>query len=129
MDVQVAPRRSSYPNHVHLNRSLQLADPCEIIHFRYGKWEFGMKTKVNLNFKLLVQCVVLSLIGCGALFGGAYLGHLALSVIFSSTAVFFSLFAVSVALGVLFLYDAEAFQWDNNPRIALRRVTERHDEE
>jgi hypothetical protein len=88
-----------------------------------------MKTKVNLNFKLLVQCVVLSLIGCASLFGGAYLCYLVLGAVFSSAAVFFSLFAVSVALGVLFLYDAEAFQWDNNPRIALRRVTERHDEE
>jgi hypothetical protein len=88
-----------------------------------------MKTKVNLNFKLLVQCVVLSLIGCASLFGGAYLCYLALGAVFGSTAVFFSIFAVTVALGVLFLYDADAFQWDNNPRIAIRRSMEARNDE
>lgn len=113
---------------VYLDQKGLSTEQYHIIRFGNG-WEFGMKTKVNLNFKLLVQCVVLSLMGCAALFGGAYLCYLVLAAVFSSAAVFFSLFAVSVSLGVLFLYDADAFQWDNNPRIIIKRFAEVRDDE
>jgi len=83
-----------------------------------------MKTKINVNFRLLYQCVVLSLAVCGFFFGGAYLCYLGLSAVFSSAGVFFSLLGLSVAAGVAVLYDAEAFQWDNNPRIAIKQAAE-----
>lgn len=88
-----------------------------------------MKTKIPLNFRLLYQCIVLSVFFVSMLSAGTYLTYWMLSLLFASTPVFFSLFGLAVALGVLLTYDAEAFQWDNNPRVAIKRVTEVFEDE
>ncbi len=83
-----------------------------------------MKTRVNLNYQLLFQCIVLSVFTVSMVSIWFYLTYLLLSVLFASPAVFFSLFGLAAGLGVLFTYDADAFQWNNNPRIAIRRERE-----
>jgi len=88
-----------------------------------------VKTKIPLNFRLLYQCIVLSVFFVSMLSAGTYLTYWMLSLLFASTPVFFSLFGLAVALGVLLTYDAEAFQWDNNPRVAIKRVTEVFEDE
>lgn len=88
-----------------------------------------MKTKVNLNYRLLLQCILLSVFAISMLSAGAYLTYCVLSLLFASTPVFFSLFGLAVGLGVLLTYDADAFQWDNNPRVAIKRVVEVLDDE
>jgi hypothetical protein len=79
-----------------------------------------MKTRININYQVLYRSVVLSLAACAALFGGLYLLYSVLSLVFVSPQVFASLFGICVSLGVLITYDADGFQWDNNPRIAIR---------
>lgn len=88
-----------------------------------------MKTRIGLNFRLLYHCTVLSLITCSILFGVTYLGYILMSGLFSSLAVFSSVFSIAVGLGVYFLYDTEAFQWDNNPRIVIKPITEVSEDE
>ncbi len=88
-----------------------------------------MKTKIPINFRLLYQCIVLSVFAVSMLSAGTYLTYWMLSLLFASTPVFFSLFGLAVALGVLLTYDAEAFQWDNNPRVAIKRITEVFEDE
>jgi len=83
-----------------------------------------MRLKLNVNFRLLFESLCLSFFVVGGVSAVAYLIHLLLSVLFASTAVFTSLFGLAVVLGVLCSYDAEMFQWDNHPRIAIKRFTE-----
>lgn len=78
-----------------------------------------MKTELNLNFRPLYQSVVLSLFIVGLLSGMAYLGHLGLSAVFSSPAVFFSLFGLAVGLGALGIYHYQA-EPKHQPRISIR---------
>lgn len=78
------------------------------------------RMKINLNFRLLYQSVVLSTFAAGLVFGGFYLIHLLLSLVFSSFVVFLSLFVVAVGVGVFLTYDTTLFQWDNHPRIAVK---------
>ena len=88
-----------------------------------------MRWRVNLNLRLLYESIVVTLFGVGGVSAGLYLIHVLLSLLFASAAVFASLFGLAVAVGVFLHCDVELFQWDNNPRIAIKRFSEEDDED
>jgi hypothetical protein len=83
-----------------------------------------MQTKINVNYRRLFQATMISLCWCAFLFGGAYVGYLFLSVIFWNLPVFASLFGLAVSVGAFLTYDGGSYQWDNHPRVVIKKITE-----
>jgi len=83
-----------------------------------------MQIKINVNFRSLYQATVISLCWCAFFFGGAYAGYLLLSLIFWNEAVFASIFGLAVSVGAFLTYDGGSYQWDNPPRVVIKRITE-----
>lgn len=98
---------------------------CSLLPFE----EKAMRWRINLNFRLLYESVTLTLFVVGGASALLYLTHLLLSMLFYSPAVFASLFGLAIVVGVLLHCDVELFQWDNNPRIAIKRFRDEEDED
>jgi uncharacterized membrane protein YphA (DoxX/SURF4 family) len=81
-----------------------------------------MRTHINLNYQTLYRSIILSVTTCATIFAVLYLLFVGLGLLFGSLQVFASVFCVCAGLGALFSYDADGFQWDNNPRIAIRQL-------
>jgi len=81
-----------------------------------------MRTRININYQTLYRSVINSLWFCATVFSFLYLLFVGLSGLFGSPQIFASIFGICIGLGAFIGYDAEGFQWDNNPRIVIRQL-------